>query len=93
MRYALVATITAATLAGPAFAGAPTPPTPPSPPHVAPVNITVTTANGATGGGSVSNTVHAGPITVAYSISGKTTVFLGTSQTVSIPGSGGYTVP
>lgn len=94
MRHFLFASATAAFLSGPAFAGAPTLPSPPTPPNAPPVSITVNTSTTATGGGSVTTTTHSGPLTVSTSVALKSSILLGTSQSISVPGSsGGYTVP
>jgi hypothetical protein len=91
MRHILFAGATFAALCGPAFAGAPTPPVPP---NVAPVNITVQTLNSAMGGGNVNSTVHAGSLTISQSLSVKTSILLGMSQSISLPGTpGGFSVP
>lgn len=91
MRHFLLASASFAILCGPAFAGAPTPP---SLPNVSPVSITVNTSTTATGGGSVTTTVHSGPLGLAGSLSVKASLLIASSQSVSVPGfNGGFTVP
>jgi hypothetical protein len=86
MRRLLLAAVGIAATSGTALAGGPTPP------HVAPVDISVNTNTVVSGGGSAGTDVNVGNLHIAISVTGRSTVGLATSQSLSINGSG-FTVP